>query len=519
MIEQYDNRSVIEQIHSLSGKVDDVTDTAVDAKETAETISEQITPLIGQIEGALTTVQSMDTRVTANTNGVSALNTKVGNSTDTASDDGTLYARTKKLKSDFNTTNTTVGILVNETNSIKSKIGASTDTPDTAGSLYARAKANTQGVADNADAIEALEDELDAYQLKSEKNAASGYAGLNANTKVDNTYLNIGLTTDAILTAGAQLLDGEMLYISDGKVRSKPMATQGATYFGRFPSVASLPTGASNGDYAAVYGAGSDDGFYMWSQTALAWQKTLIFDANSYQLISNMSTVVDDNADNSHYPTTLAVKNFHNATGIDGVTVTMTDGSTIATTVDITNPNGQVVATSTANVTVDTAPTNNSTHVVQSGGVYTALAGKQNTLNATQLAVLSSGITAEKVTAYDGYASSKQDALSSAQINACDSGITSAKVTAYDNYASTKQNNLTSATITLTVAGWSNSTQTVTGITPVKADNIVWVSPTGASFADYGTAGIRVTAQANGSLTFTCTTTPTSAIGVVVVGA
>lgn len=68
----------------------------------------------------------------------------------------------------------------------------------------------------------------------------------------------------------------------------------------------------------------------------------------------------------------------------------------------------------------------------------------------------------------------------------------------------------------LTVAGWSNNTQTVT-VTGVTATNTVFVSPAPASASDYASAGIICTAQGTDSLTFTCTTVPTNAITVNVV--
>lgn len=71
-------------------------------------------------------------------------------------------------------------------------------------------------------------------------------------------------------------------------------------------------------------------------------------------------------------------------------------------------------------------------------------------------------------------------------------------------------------TATLAVADWSSNTQTIT-VSGVKADSVVFVSPAPASASDYASAGILCTAQATDSLTFTCTTTPTSAITVNVV--
>ena len=71
-------------------------------------------------------------------------------------------------------------------------------------------------------------------------------------------------------------------------------------------------------------------------------------------------------------------------------------------------------------------------------------------------------------------------------------------------------------TVTLASTGWSSSTYTAS-VTGVTASNTVIVSPDPASYADYVAAGIYCSAQAAGTLTFTCTTTPTSAITVNVV--
>ena len=65
----------------------------------------------------------------------------------------------------------------------------------------------------------------------------------------------------------------------------------------------------------------------------------------------------------------------------------------------------------------------------------------------------------------------------------------------------------------LTVAGWVNDIQTV-NVDGVTTDNAVFVSPAPASVADYNAAGVVCTAQNNGTLTFTCTTTPSNAITV-----
>lgn len=79
--------------------------------------------------------------------------------------------------------------------------------------------------------------------------------------------------------------------------------------------------------------------------------------------------------------------------------------------------------------------------VVDLGTVITAhqdISGKQDKLSDTQLNAVNSGITADKVSTYDGYATTiagKQDKLSTAQLGAVNSGITAAKVGTYDGYA------------------------------------------------------------------------------------
>lgn len=78
---------------------------------------------------------------------------------------------------------------------------------------------------------------------------------------------------------------------------------------------------------------------------------------------------------------------------------------------------------------------------------------------------------------------------------------------------------VTSTTATLTVAGWSSNTQTIT-VNGVTSSNVVIVSPQPLSAGDYASAGILCTAQNTNSLTFTCTQTPSNAIdlSIVIIG-
>ena len=72
------------------------------------------------------------------------------------------------------------------------------------------------------------------------------------------------------------------------------------------------------------------------------------------------------------------------------------------------------------------------------------------------------------------------------------------------------------STITLTSAGWSSNTQTV-NVTGMTADGVVMVSPDPTDQSAYTSAGILCTAQAAGTLTFTCDTVPSADIDVNVV--
>lgn len=74
-------------------------------------------------------------------------------------------------------------------------------------------------------------------------------------------------------------------------------------------------------------------------------------------------------------------------------------------------------------------------------------------------------------------------------------------------------------TATLTVAGWSGTTQTVS-VTGVTANSILTVTYAPASRAAWVDADIYCSAQGDGTLTFTCSTVPTEAItaNVVILG-
>lgn len=91
-------------------------------------------------------------------------------------------------------------------------------------------------------------------------------------------------------------------------------------------------------------------------------------------------------------------------------------------------------------------------------------------------------------------------------------GIAASDITNWNS----KQNALDTLTVTLTVAGWSSNTQTIT-VTGVTSSNTVIISPSPSNMEDYTNAGIVCTIQETNSLTFECDTIPTSAIDVNVV--
>ena len=95
-----------------------------------------------------------------------------------------------------------------------------------------------------------------------------------------------------------------------------------------------------------------------------------------------------------------------------------------------------------AKLTFDSAPTEDSENPVKSGGVYSALAGKQDTISdlSTIRRGAAAGATAVQPTTLETALAGKQDALSSEQLDAVNSGITSADV----EQITTNKNNISS---------------------------------------------------------------------------
>lgn len=76
-------------------------------------------------------------------------------------------------------------------------------------------------------------------------------------------------------------------------------------------------------------------------------------------------------------------------------------------------------------------------------------------------------------------------------------------------------------TLTLSTGGWNSSslkqTLTCNGVSATETAQIITVTPKLSSQATWRSNGVRCTAQASNSLTFTCDTIPTASITVYVV--
>ena len=188
---------------------------------------------------------------------------------------------------------------------------------------------NTQNIGTNAELIAGEQTQIDSlkttletsYQAIVQKGSANGYAGLDNNARVPLAQLYAGTSANQVPLIGKQLLANEMLVVdADGlTVRSKPIV-QTLSFRGIYPSKAALPTeGNVSGDYAIVSdGTAQDDtGYYVWGYNTgtneYEWVWTILFDANSYQLISNLVTEISSDSDDSHYPSAKAVKDYHDA--------------------------------------------------------------------------------------------------------------------------------------------------------------------------------------------------------------
>ena len=79
----------------------------------------------------------------------------------------------------------------------------------------------------------------------------------------------------------------------------------------------------------------------------------------------------------------------------------------------------------------------------------------------------------------------------------------------------TFQTNIVKTTTTITAANWNATTTATISVSGVTASNTVIVSPAPESINDWINSKVYCSAQASGTLTFTCTTTPTTTLNIV----
>ena len=78
-------------------------------------------------------------------------------------------------------------------------------------------------------------------------------------------------------------------------------------------------------------------------------------------------------------------------------------------------------------------------------------------------------------------------------------------------------NAVVSNSVAIAVADWNGGTTCTKTVSGLTATSTVWVAPDNASQSDYLTAGVYASAQTTDTITFTCTTTPTSSLTVNVI--
>ena len=154
----------------------------------------------------------------------------------------------------------------------------------------------------------ALRESLDSYQLLSEKDAASGYAGLDSSGKVAIGEIPAGATANTVPLLVASVTDGYLLrYDATAGGFVGYSSSNIYTYKGSC-TYANLPTDATAGD---VYNVTDAHGNYPagtnWAWTGTEWDALGgSIDLSGYQTRANMVTTLASASD-STYPTTLAV--------------------------------------------------------------------------------------------------------------------------------------------------------------------------------------------------------------------
>lgn len=103
LVEQYDNRSVIEQIRGLTDRVEGAEGGISGAVNTANEALGKVNVLSPKVADNTASIADLDTRVGTNTDGIDSLETRVGTPDDRPDPVGTLFARVKDNTADIAT--------------------------------------------------------------------------------------------------------------------------------------------------------------------------------------------------------------------------------------------------------------------------------------------------------------------------------------------------------------------------------------------------------------------------------
>lgn len=189
------------------------------------------------------------------------------------------------------------------------------------------------------------------------------------------------------------------------------------------------------------------------------------------------------------------------------VLATNDDGDLAVRTVSATEASG---ITDTQNVITRTEDGKLAIRTVGSGGGGGGSVDKNKIINKATSLPAASASNAGQVYMYDG---ADTEDYTHGYIYEC---VTDDNTTYYWKQMDVQPSVKVNTTATLAVADWTSNTQTV-NVTGITANGVVLVSPTPANQSAYTSAGILCTAQAAGSLTFTCDTVPSADITVTVV--
>lgn len=116
--------------------------------------------------------------------------------------------------------------------------------------------------------------------------------------------------------------------------------------------------------------------------------------------------------------------------------------------------------------------------------------------------------TADSANTLAGQADSKADA-NAGNITTLQGNVQNL-ITTTSTLTNGKQDKLTGVSVQLPSGGWNTSSKEQTvSVSGVTIDSLLWVGPDAGSWTEYGTCGIRATAQGAGTITFKCDTIPT----------